>query len=44
MEQAAADRALVEPTVTERADAIDPDPALYYCVSAEQRGRTYTFT
>ena len=41
MEQAAADRALVGQTATERADAIDPDPALYYyCVSAEQRGRT----
>jgi len=44
MEQAAADRALVGQTVTERADAIDPDPALFCCVSAEQRGRTYTFT
>ena len=44
MEQAAADRALVGQTATERADAIDPNPALFCCVSAEQRGRTYTFT
>ena len=44
MEQAAADRALVGQTATERTDAIDPDPALFCCVSAERRGRTYTFT